>query len=374
MSRFLIGDMRSSFTPLGLRATKEASLHLGYYLKNYRGGRNESFMYGYDNERDWYDYDLVSAYTTGMAWLGDPDYDNAFEVSGEELLKMKDEKVILSYTIIKAKFSFNDDVKFPSIPVSVDETTTVYPLKGDCILTSSEYILAKNQGCELDIKHVYRIPFKGESGLNSKYDMSKGEKGFKPYFGIMEEIQRERRRHPDGSFMNLLYKLLGNAAYGIVCKGLGDSKRFSIETQRAERTKSSDLTNPFMGSWITGFIRSVIGELMHNTWLIKGKIVSCMTDGFITNVKDLKNKILKSELEEIKNNRILLKIYNNIKKKLCDDPAALKLKHENVTGLISWARRDQFSLDRKIAARTVLERRGFEQEILKEKMLSIMEL
>jgi hypothetical protein len=46
------------------------------YLACYRGGRNESFMYGLDTTNTWYDYDLTSCYTTVMSILGTPDYDN----------------------------------------------------------------------------------------------------------------------------------------------------------------------------------------------------------------------------------------------------------------------------------------------------------
>ena len=37
-------------TPKGLFATGEVGLHLSYYIGNYKGGRNESFMYGCDEK------------------------------------------------------------------------------------------------------------------------------------------------------------------------------------------------------------------------------------------------------------------------------------------------------------------------------------
>ena len=44
-------------------------LHLSYFIGNYKGGRNESFMYGAEDSIYWYDDDLVSAYTTAKANL-----------------------------------------------------------------------------------------------------------------------------------------------------------------------------------------------------------------------------------------------------------------------------------------------------------------
>lgn len=54
-------------------------LSLGTFLANFKGGRNESFMYGVDTVTNWIDYDLVSAYTTAMACLGNPVYNKIKE-------------------------------------------------------------------------------------------------------------------------------------------------------------------------------------------------------------------------------------------------------------------------------------------------------
>lgn len=46
----MIGDAASVQTPQGLRATSDVGLKLSYYIANYKGGRNESFMFGVDRE------------------------------------------------------------------------------------------------------------------------------------------------------------------------------------------------------------------------------------------------------------------------------------------------------------------------------------
>lgn len=70
----LMGNSDEVQTPKGLFNTGDVGLHMSYFIGNYKGGRNESFMYGVDKKSEWYDYDLTSAYTTAMSYLSLPDY------------------------------------------------------------------------------------------------------------------------------------------------------------------------------------------------------------------------------------------------------------------------------------------------------------
>lgn len=345
-----LGDISEVYTPVVLRKTEEAALELGMYIKNYRGGRNESFMYGIDKEMLWYDYDLTSAYTTVMSMLGDPDYSKGKIIFRKEIEQLSDEALIKSYIIIKASFIFPKNTKYPSIPVSVDEDLTIYPLKGDCVLTGAEYVLAKNQGCGVYIKYGYYIPFR--------------ENGIKPFAHIMKTIQAERRKYPKKTFMNELMKLIGNSGYGIVCKGFSNKTKFDISTQSSIKLKGNDLTNPVLGSWITAFVRSVIGELLHNIHLLGGIAVSVTTDGFITNIENLEEKIIESDNPIIKKNTILLTMYREIREWLSGDKSGLEVKHSEIKGLISWTTRGQYSLDGKVSAMTGLQKRAIKDSDL----------
>lgn len=71
---YKMGNANEVQTPKGLDATGAVGAHLSYFIANYKGGRNESFMYGCDESTKFFDYDLTSAYTTGMADLPLPDY------------------------------------------------------------------------------------------------------------------------------------------------------------------------------------------------------------------------------------------------------------------------------------------------------------
>jgi hypothetical protein len=49
-NKYLLGDAASSITPKGLNVIKKIGFVLPYYTANYKGGRNECFMFGVDRE------------------------------------------------------------------------------------------------------------------------------------------------------------------------------------------------------------------------------------------------------------------------------------------------------------------------------------
>lgn len=71
---FPVGDVTKSITPQGLAKLGGVGLMLSWYIANFKGGRNESFMIGVDESTEWFDYDLKSAYTTAMCLLDHPNY------------------------------------------------------------------------------------------------------------------------------------------------------------------------------------------------------------------------------------------------------------------------------------------------------------
>jgi hypothetical protein len=277
----LIGNPEEVQTPKGLFATKATGLHLSYFIGNYKGGRNESFMYGTDEQTIWYDYDLISAYTTAMADLGLPAYQLGELVSEEDFyeligssLDQKDVKptklknLLEDYYIINATFTFPKKVKYPSIPCYIDETTTIYPLSGSCLLTGPEYILAISQGCEIRIKSIFSIPSAYNSEKNNRNnqddvktvvyresDLEQEQEQeqeikviIKPFHAIINEIQKSRREYPKGTINNLLYKEMGNSIYGNVVRGMSNKKSFDSLTGQYIKMTATELSNPILAS------------------------------------------------------------------------------------------------------------------------------
>jgi hypothetical protein len=44
-------NVSKTLTPKGLSVVKDAGIKSTMYIANYKGGRNESFMYGYESEK-----------------------------------------------------------------------------------------------------------------------------------------------------------------------------------------------------------------------------------------------------------------------------------------------------------------------------------
>lgn len=346
--KYLLSDVSSSLTPKGLNVMKEIGMKSTLFIASYRGGRNESFMYGYElSEKVWYDYDLVSAYTTGMAALGTPDYTKGIKLNAEDLIELKFDDIFNSYTILSVKFTFKNKVKYPSIPVNIDENTTVYPLSGSAVITGLEYLVAKNQGCDMIIKEGYMIPFVKSSDLNK-------DKMIKPFASCIKEIQSLRNQYEKGTIGNLIYKEIGNSLYGLTVRGLNDKRKFDIKSQEMKRMVGNDLSNPLIASWITAFIRSVIGELLHYTHKLDGKVISVTTDGFITDIDDLETKVLELQAKEKKVNS-LLKEYRKLRGYLSSSIEALEVKKSG-KNMLTWSTRGQLSEASGIMAATGFQR------------------
>jgi len=175
-----------------------------------------------------------------MAGLGNPDYNKGRMITIKQLEKMSFNEILYSYIIMKVKFKFKAKTKFPSIPVHIDETTSIYPLEGEAILTGAEYLLAKSQKCELKISDIYYLPF----------ERTRKERKIinHPFKSIIKEIQLKRRQYPPKTINNLLYKEMGNSIYGSTARGISNKKKFDIKTGRTLRMESSELSNPIIAS------------------------------------------------------------------------------------------------------------------------------
>lgn len=349
--KILIGDANTVQTPIGLLHSSEIGLKLSLYISNYKGGRNESYMFGVDKDTYWFDYDLISAYTTILSNAGHPEYENGSSLTEEKLNELKIEELLFSYTIIKGTFKFPKTVKYPSIPCHLNETTTVYPLEGSCILTGAEYLLAKNQGAAITVKECYRVPF---------------SQTVKPFDKIIHKIQKLRRDYKKGTISNLFYKEMGNSIYGNIVKGMNDKRKFDIKSNRTIRMDASSLSNPLIASWTTAFIRSIIGECLHGISILQpaGKVVSVTTDGFITDVPNLEDVLIANSNSNSNSN--LLSFYKRMREELSEDNKALEVKTEG-KGIISWTTRGQLGLESRIKATT-----GFQVKSLSNSELAVI--
>lgn len=295
-----------------------------------------------------------------MCILGDPVYNEMKFLNQTQLEKYPTREFFRNYMAMEVVFEFPEEIKYPCIPQNVDEFTAIYPRTGKSVITGFEYLLAKNLGCKFKKVHAVSIPFKvrdgEEAALNfrGELDEENVKKGaeflenltrentniFKdfsrdaPFIDIENKIQAERRKYDKKSFNNLFFKLIGNAGYGLICQGLGSKRRFDIKTKGMTIMSAGELSNPIIAASITGFIRAVIGETLNNIEKMGGRIISVTTDGFITDVENLEEKLL--SLEDNNNNKIpLLKYYRIVRRMLSKDPASLEKKKVETRGILS---------------------------------------
>jgi hypothetical protein len=315
-------------TPKGLFSSGDVGLHMSYYIGNYKGGRNESFMYGSENKTSWKDYDLTSAYTTAMSDLNLPAYHEGKLISTDTVLKLSDSELLQGYLVINTSFKFPETIKYPSIPCYIDNTTTVYPLEGSALISGPEYLLARNQKCRFEIKSAFYIP------PVERVIERRGMKitlTTKPFHSIIKTLQTKRREFVKGHIMNSLYKELANSIYGNVVRGMSNKQTFDTLTGKMFRMTGTQLSNPILASKTTAFIRSVIGECLHNISLLGGKVVSVTTDGFITDVDDLETKLLSLPSKDIP---LFLKYKELVQDLVSEDAKILELKNKGV-GIVS---------------------------------------
>jgi len=332
----MIGNITSKLTPKYARGI-DLSKYIVQFITGLRGGRNESFMYGVDKidgeQRCWIDYDLTSAYTTVMSILGHPDTEKGVRIFNKTVQNMSPKDLLFNYIIVDVEFKFDKNTKYPCIPSRVDDNVDIYPLEGRSTITGCEYLVAKSMGCRLYVKDGVMIPFK-KSSAKTINDMDY----LAPFRSIVKELQYKRRQYPKKTFYNYMYKEIGNSIFGQVCMGISGRKGYDIKSKTHVSIEGGVLSNPILASYITGFTRALVSECMNGIQLLNGKIVSVTTDGFITDVDDLENKLLSLDDK----NQYCLKLYRTVRKLLTtfesedkSNESGLEIKNVEDLGLIT---------------------------------------
>jgi len=340
------------------------------------------------------------------------------KVSGAVFFDKYGELLIRSYTALKIKFKFPDTVKYPNLPVRLDLNSVIFPLEGETFCTGNEFYLAMRLNCQIEILGGVYIPFitvknqddDPKETLNSKETLEKPlntkkeifirdpifnrlenkmkkllvegkvtelaqftrleskssvDPGFSPVFSerssnfflVVKELLTERLKYSKGSYMNLLYKFLANAGIGQMARGLNRKPRFDSKTNSTKILPSGELVSPLYAGWITSFIRTTLSELMniHHDSLI----ISCTTDGFISNRKNL-------EINHPDQTSVFSQMYYNMRLKLTGKGELLERKYLESKGVISWRTRGQLGLSGGIKALTGYQRNeSIEQTIEK---------
>jgi len=278
----------------------------------YHGGRNEQYWFGPAFADEWTDYDLSSAYATGMALIGTPDWTTLRHTLAVEDFGIQ----TLGYALVE--FKFPDTVRFPSLPIRTDNGL-VFPKAGQSFCAAPEIALAHSLGAKLTIKHGVVIATNNSELVFASY---------------IKHCITERRKHPKKSLDDLFWKELSNSTYGKTAQGLREKRVYDSREMDMVPLPPSKITNPYFAAYITSFVRAVIGELL-NALPHRVCVFSCTTDGFLTNATN-------SEIDAAVQGPIA-KAFRETRGLLTGEPTVLEIKHQ-VRCPLGWRTRGQATL------------------------------
>lgn len=340
-------------SPKSVSGLGKIGIDLNLLNSCYRGGMNISCMVGKSVGEKYIDYDLAGCYPTGMSQLGQPNYLELKEINQSELESLEDVDIFNRYLVLHVNFKFPDYVKYPHIACNVDKTVDTYPLNGVSVITGYDYLLAKKLNAQINLIRGVVIPFKpllDEIGAVKE----KNALGMRPFFDIIMDLQAKRKSYRKGSAKERWYKDMANTLYGLTCQGLSRKKSYDILTNSMKVVRGSFLTNPFIASYITSFARCTLAECMNNVHTMGHKVVSATTDGFITNMDDMEEKLMNNfvcnlenmESKIVKNTALdstFLLAYRNARTELGHEASAWEIKTK-VDKIYTWTTRGQLGM------------------------------
>ena len=240
--------------------------HEAFAAEAYQGGRNETFYVGPTLPGVWHDYDLKGAYTTGMLLIRPIDYAASYET--KDVSAFLDD--VMGFAWID--FEYPDSIRFPALPVRSDTRGLLFPRRGQSLATSPEIALAVAQGAKVSILRGVIYPWKGGSSVRI-------------FREFVLKIRQLRAAYPKGSVPELTAKLQGNSLYGKTAQGVRDDKSaFDTKTMANLKVPHSAVTNAPIAALTTGFIRAVMGEILHRIPAHR-TVVSVTTDGILTDAE-----------------------------------------------------------------------------------------
>ena len=278
----------------------------------YHGGRNEQYWFGPAFLDDWTDYDLSSAYATGMALIGKPDWTTFDHTLDVEKFGIQ----TLGYALVD--FEFPESARFPTLPVRTDNGL-VFPRNGQAFCASPEIFVARSLGAILKIKHGVVIASDNNQPVFANY---------------IRHCITERRKHPKKSLDNLFWKELSNSTYGKTAQGLREKRVYDSREMEMVPLPPSKITNPYFASYITSYVRAVIGEIL-NALPMQRCVFSCTTDGFLTNASAVEMMSAASGPAA--------HAFAETRHLLTGDPTVLEIKHQ-VRCPLGWRTRGQATL------------------------------
>lgn len=290
--------------------------HEAMAVESYHGGRSEAFCFGPSASDQWIDVDLCGAYSTALASLGMPEWD--------QLAPTTDVRDFHAGVIGLAwiRFRFPTSVRYPTLPVRISDNL-IFPREGETHATSPEIQLAVTLGAEVEIERGFVIPM----------DLSA-----RPFEAVIAEFTRRRNhaKDEDDDLGNRLYKEMVNSLYGKTAQGLRPKRVFDTRSAEHKDLGPSKLTQPYVAAYVTGLVRAALGELM-NAIPPDKTVISVTTDGFITNAG--LNALVETSTGPA------CTILRETRQRLVGEPTILEVKHR-AARVLCFRTRGQATLER----------------------------
>lgn len=244
-------------------STADAASYESLAIECFHGGKNEQYLFGAGSLGIWTDYDLIGAYTSGLAAIGMPFW--------KEIRQTRDVDEYQPETLgfARCEFVFPEDTRFPCLPVRT-EAGLLFPLQGETFCAAPEIYLARKMGASIRII----------TGIIVPCDYS-----VRPFAAFVKAATKRRQDYPKGSLEELFWKELLNSLYGKLAQGLKPKRAYSPRKDAYEQLPPSKITNAYLAAFVTSFVRAVLGEILDSLPL-HAEVCNATTDGFLSTATD----------------------------------------------------------------------------------------
>jgi len=308
--------------------TADRNVHESFVTECYHGGRNEQFFFGASQVGDWIDFDLAGAYTTAMALIGMPRWD--------QIRTTRDvgefQPHILGYA--RVKFRFPDNSRFPCLPVRT-ANGLVFPLEGESFCCSPEIYLAHSMAAQIEILHGVILP---------------ADFHVRPFEKFIVDCTARRKSFVKKTLDELFWKELSNGTYGKTAQGLRRKRVFDARSGEHQDLPPSKVTNPYFAAYVTSFVRAALGEILSRLPL-HVRVSNVTTDGFLATATEVESLVASQGP--------ICNLFAQSRMRICGDVTVLEQKHQ-VRQVLGWRTRGQATLVSTPGKNPVLAKAGLQ--------------
>lgn len=247
------------------------------FIRFYYGGRNEAFRVGPQGPATY--FDLRSAYPTALIMLPDYDFSCSYVYYGAEAevnanILFDEAEGPFQVAGVTCSFRFRDNIH-PIFPMRIDEPESVpnysqhytvdgliFPQTGETHVTWPEFWVAKRMNLLEELHIQSLVTFRK---LDS-YELAN------EFYKLLEN------RGTSDDALSAFYKQILNYTYGKMAQGGTDTASALKKHDLDKKIETSPVTCFPLASYITGFCRAAVGELLQQN----PDCYAITTDGFIS--------------------------------------------------------------------------------------------